>query len=93
MVYLELPVREKRTGRPLGKETQGTEIRAAAIRVIEAHKLYGVGAVDLVVQGLEFVVTQGGQHRVFLSGLGVLHGFGGNGGQGAPYLHVYLLPA
>ena len=93
MVNLELPVREKRTGRPLGQEAQRTEIRAAPVRMIEANKLYGMRAEDLVVQGLELMVTQGCQHRVFLSGLGVLYSLWGNGGKGAPNLHAYLLSA
>ena len=91
VVDLEDLVREKRPGRALGQETKRTEVSPAAFGMVVADEFYRVGIEQLEIQGLDLVVHQGRQDRVFFPGLGVPDGLRRDGGNRGARLNGHLL--
>ena len=81
VVNLENLLRKQVPRRPLRQKAQGTDVGAAAVRMVVADKLHVGRLVQFIIQGFQLVIHQGGQDRVLLSRLGIFDDGGSDGTQ------------
>ena len=74
VVDFEDLIRKEVAYRPLGQETQGTEISTPAVNMVVTDEFYLMRIENLKIQILELVVHQSRQHGIFFLGPGVGNG-------------------